>query len=163
MKNILYSPWRIDYIVSQKNESCVFCFNEDDNDEDHFVIYRSLHCYVIINTYPYNNGHIMVNPNRHVSSLSDLNKEEIHDLFETVQLSEIVLKNVYNPEGINCGINIGKAAGAGIKDHLHVHLLPRWSGDSNFITTLAGTRVIPEEFSVAYKKLKEGFEKAIQI
>jgi ATP adenylyltransferase len=157
--NILYSPWRIQYILSKKDTSCIFCLNNGAiDDEKHYIIYRTSLSYVILNTYPYSNGHIMVIPNKHVKSLSELTSEELSDLFQLVQLSERVLYNIYSPEGINVGINIGKAAGAGIDSHLHVHLLPRWSGDTNFMTTIGGTRVIPEELQATFSLLKEGYK-----
>jgi len=108
--------------------------------------------------FPYNNGHLMVVPFKHVSDLSDLTKEELHDLFETVQLCEKVIKENYHPDGINVGMNLGKAAGAGIDEHLHVHLVPRWTGDTNFMTVTGNTRVIPESFETAYQQLKEQFD-----
>jgi len=159
---ILYSPWRIDYILSEKDKSCIFCLKDKvSKDEDSFIPYRSTHCFVILNIYPYNNGHIMVVPYKHVSCLSDLTAEEILDLFATVQLSERIIKKAFNPEGLNIGINIGKAAGAGIEEHLHVHLLPRWSGDTNFMTTVGGMRVIPEAFNQTYAKLKDLYKSEI--
>jgi len=108
--------------------------------------------------FPYNNGHLMVVPFKHVAGLNDLSKEEIDDLFETVQLCEKVITNNYHPDGINIGMNLGKAAGAGIDEHLHVHLVPRWNGDTNFMTATGSTRVIPESFETAYQQLKEQFD-----
>jgi len=158
-KKILYSPWRLDYILSEKDKKCIFCIKPQKNDDSkHFILYRSQTCFVIMNIYPYNNGHLMVVPNRHVSSLSQLTEEEISDLFNTVRLSETVLMENYSPEGINIGLNLGKAAGAGIDEHLHVHILPRWFGDSNFMTTIGEVRVIPESFERAYIRLKEQFD-----
>ncbi|MEA1971919.1 MAG: HIT domain-containing protein [Candidatus Cloacimonadota bacterium] len=157
MNNILYSPWRIDYILSEKQDKCVFCFPKADDDK-HFVVYRNENCYVILNHYPYNNGHIMVIPNRHVSNLNQLSEKENCELFSTVRLATKVLKVVYKCEGLNIGINEGKAAGAGIESHLHVHLLPRWVGDSNFMTTIAGTRVIPDSYENTFSQLKEQFD-----
>jgi len=157
--DILHSPWRLKYILSKKDDECIFCLKpEGGNDEKHFIIFRSDHCFVIMNIYPYNNGHIMVVPNKHVNSLVSLNKEELNDLFSTVQLSEKVINRAYGPDGLNIGINIGKAAGAGIDDHVHVHLVPRWNGDVNFMSTTGGTRVIPESFESTYKLLKEQFD-----
>lgn len=157
MNNILYSPWRIDYILSEKEGGCVFCFDTKE-DEKHFVVYRTESCFVILNHFPYNNGHVMVIPNRHVSSLNQLSLEENNELFEVVRLTEKVLYKAYNCEGMNIGINEGKAGGAGIESHLHVHLLPRWSGDSNFMTSVGGTRVIPDSFERTYLLLKEQFD-----
>ena len=156
--NILYSPWRIDYILSKKtDDQCIFCINPSE-DESHLVVYRSLKSFVILNLYPYNNGHIMVVPNKHIASLNDLDSIELSDLFSLVQQTEKIIKKVYTPDGINIGINLGKAAGAGIDSHLHVHLVPRWLGDNNFMTSIAGIRVIPEDFKKTYEKLKEAFD-----
>ena len=163
-KEFLYSPWRMKYITSEKEKQCIFCIGDssvsemEQTDRDPLIVYRSIYCFVILNLYPYNNGHIMVVPNRHLGDFSGLKKEELHDLFETVQICEKVLKNVYKPDGINIGMNLGKAAGAGIDEHLHVHLVPRWSGDVNFMTSIADTRVIPDDFINSYKILKEGFD-----
>jgi ATP adenylyltransferase len=160
MKNdILYSPWRLKYILSEKEGKCIFCDRTSkEEDEKHFILHRSVHCFVIMNMYPYNNGHLMVVPYNHTSSLTDLSKEEVDDVFETVQECESILRKVYNPEGINIGMNIGKAAGAGIDEHIHVHILPRWSGDVNFFSVIGGTRVVPESFERAYFALKEQFD-----
>ena len=153
----LYSPWRMKYILAKKRKECIFCI-KPENDKEHLVVYRSSHCFVILNLFPYNNGHIMVVPNKHVSQLSDLDKDELNNLFEIVQKSESVLNKVYKPEGLNVGINIGKAAGAGIDAHLHVHLVPRWPGDTNFMTTIAGKRTIPDLFENTFDSLKETFQ-----
>ncbi len=158
-KNILYSPWRIKYILSEKEKGCIFCIKpSEDNDEKNLILYRSKHSFVIMNIYPYNNGHIMVVPMRHTSTLQDLSDEELFDLMKTVKLSEKVIKTVYHPDGMNIGINLGKAAGAGIDEHLHIHIVPRWNGDVNFMTVIGGFRVIPEAFESSYIKLKEAFD-----
>lgn len=157
--DVLYSPWRLQYILSKKRKECIFCIPEiARNAKEHFVTYVSEHSFVILNLYPYNNGHLMVVPKRHVPNLSDLPETEITDLFKLVQMTERVLKKVYSPEGINIGLNLGRCAGAGIDDHLHVHILPRWTGDSNFMTSVSGTRVIPENFEVTYEKVREAFK-----
>lgn len=159
MNDVLYSPWRLQYILGEKEKGCIFCIKPEQNkDQDHLILYRNSLSYVIMNLYPYNNAHLMAVPYRHVSNLNELNTEEITDLFLTVRLCERVLKRVYRCEGINVGINLGKAAGAGIEDHLHVHLVPRWLGDCNFMTVTGGTRIIPESFESAYSKLKEVFD-----
>lgn len=156
----LYSPWRLDYILSEKEEGCIFCFKpEKTDDAKNGIIHRSSQCFVIQNLFPYNNGHIMVVPYRHVASLQELNPEETNNLFSTVRIAEKVLKDTYHCEGLNIGINEGKAAGAGIAEHIHVHLVPRWVGDVNFMTVVGGKRVIPEAFEVTYRKLKEQFDK----
>ena len=159
MSDILYSPWRMQYILSNKDKECIFCVKpSENNDEKHLILYRSELSFVIMNIFPYNNGHLMVVPNKHVPKLNGLNKEEIYDLFETVQLCENVINKVYSPDGLNIGLNLGKAAGAGIDEHLHVHIVPRWNGDVNFMSAIAGTRIIPESFEQAYSKLKEQFD-----
>ncbi len=161
MSDILYSPWRLQYILSNKDKECIFCVKpSEDNDEKHLILYRSEFSFVIMNVFPYNNGHLMVVPNKHVPNLNGLSKQEINDLFEAVQLCENVITKVYSPDGINIGLNLGKAAGAGIDEHLHVHIVPRWSGDVNFMSAIADTRIIPESFEQAYSKLKEQFDNA---
>ena len=159
-KKYLYSPWRLDYILSAKSNECIFCFKPKAGDDaKHLIVHRSRHCYVIMNLFPYNNGHIMVVPYKHVSSLSAIGKAAYNDLFATVRLAEKVLNEVYKCEGMNIGLNLGKAAGAGVDEHLHVHLVPRWTGDSNFMSVIGGERVIPEAFDTAYKKLRAAFKK----
>jgi ATP adenylyltransferase len=161
-KKYIYSPWRLEYVLSKKGKECIFCHNEKETDDaKHLIVYRSTFSYVIINLYPYNNGHLMVVPFRHVSSLVDLTEDEMNDLFKTVQFTENVLRKAYHPEGINIGLNLGKAAGAGIDEHLHVHLVPRWVGDCNFMSVVGGVRVIPEAFEQTYKLLQEQFDNEI--
>jgi len=157
-KKYLYAPWRLDYILSKKAEDCIFCCHPSaEDDAKHLIIYRSEHCYVIINMYPYNNGHVMVVPFAHISSLSELSQAALNDVFGAVQLTESVLTQTYKCEGLNIGINIGKAAGAGIEEHIHVHLVPRWLGDGNFMTVIGGERVIPEAFDDVFLKLQAAF------
>lgn len=157
--NVLYSPWRMDYILSQKADECIFCVKpQTDDDAKQFIVYRSSYCFVILNVYPYNNGHIMVVPFKHVSSLNLLETDELNDLFQTVSLCEHVLRKVYKPDGMNIGINIGKTAGAGIEEHIHVHIVPRWQGDVNFMNSIGGVRVIPEAFERTYQMIKEQFD-----
>jgi len=162
-KKYLYSPWRLDYILSEKCEGCIFCCKPDAKDDTkQLIVYRTKYSYVILNLYPYNNGHVMAVPYQHAADLSQLSKASLNDLFQVVQLTESVLKDVYNCEGINIGLNIGKAAGAGIDEHIHVHLVPRWQGDCNFMSVVGGKRVIPETFESAYKKLKTAFNKQVK-
>ncbi|MCF7912635.1 MAG: HIT domain-containing protein [Candidatus Cloacimonetes bacterium] len=160
MNDILYSPWRLDYINSPKEEGCIFCLEESEkNDEKHLILFRGKLSFVIMNMYPYNNGHLMVVPNRHTNSIISLSDAERNDLFELVQCTVKIIEENYKPQGINIGMNIGKAAGAGIDEHIHVHIVPRWSGDVNFMTSIAATRVIPEKFENVYHRLKELFDK----
>jgi ATP adenylyltransferase len=157
----MFTPWRKKYILSTKSDKCIFCADES-KDEENMVVYRSEYCFVIINKYPYNNGHLMVVPNRHIKQLNDLAEVEMTDLFNIVKLTEKVIIKEYNPEGINIGINIGKAAGAGIDEHLHVHLVPRWNGDTNFMTTISETRVIPEDLNETYNLVKNQFNNVVK-
>ncbi|HNX37939.1 MAG TPA: HIT domain-containing protein [Candidatus Cloacimonadota bacterium] len=157
-KDYLYSPWRLSYVTSLKEPGCVLCRHQvPTKDKEHLIVYRGKHCYVMQNLYPYNNGHIMVVPYLHESSLSSLPEEVLHDLMDTLVIAEKVLKRVYSCEGINVGLNLGEAAGAGISEHLHFHMVPRWKGDSNFMSVINGERVIPESFESSYTRLSEGF------
>lgn len=160
MSNILYSPWRMKYIETEKSTGCIFCLPEStESDKDRLVLHRGKSCFVIMNMYPYNNGHLMVVPFKHINSLADLTDKESAEFFALVQKTVKVLQIAYNPDGINLGMNLGSAAGAGIADHIHMHIVPRWNGDVNFMTSAGGTRVIPEDFPEAYKRLKEQFDK----
>jgi len=160
MTDILYSPWRFDYINSRKEEGCIFCLDHpEEEDEKHLILYRGKFSFVIMNMYPYNNGHLMVVPNRHTNSILSLSDAERNELFMLVQSTVKILEENYQPQGMNIGMNIGKAAGAGIDEHIHVHIVPRWSGDVNFMTSIAATRVIPEKFENVYQRLKEQFDK----
>ncbi len=160
MNDILYSPWRLQYINSEKGNKCIFCLDHPvTEDARHLVLYRSEYSFVIMNLFPYNNGHLMVIPKAHTANLLSLSETERNDLFGLVTQTIAILKTVYNPEGMNIGMNLGKAAGAGIDEHIHVHIVPRWSGDVNFMTSVSGTRIIPEDFEEAYQRLKEQFDK----
>ena len=156
MKN-LWSPWRMSYIKSPKNkEVCVFCEAiSQDEDSSNFVVHRAENSFVILNRYPYSNGHMMVIPNSHVSGLNDLNKPVRAEMMELMNKSTETLKELFQPEGFNLGVNIGEAAGAGIGDHVHLHIVPRWKGDTNFMTSLGNARVIPESLEETYRQIKE--------
>ena len=160
MEKILYSPWRLNYILSEKEDGCIFCIKpQEKTDKKNLILYRTKHSFVIMNLFPYNNGHLMVVPNRHIASMVDLPDKELCDLTTTLKLSEKIVREVYSPDGINVGINLGRAAGAGIDTHLHIHIVPRWKGDVNFMTVAGGYRVIPESFESSYDKLKEAFDR----
>ena len=154
----LWAPWRIEYILGPKPDACVFCLPDStEEDEERLVLHRGGHAFVIMNRYPYNNGHIMVCPYRHVSELTELSPEEAHPVMDLVQRCSGILKQHFNCEGINVGLNLGKAAGAGIGEHLHFHLVPRWNGDSSFIAVMDDVRTVPQHIRETYKALRACF------
>lgn len=155
-RTYLYSPWRMEYILGEKKAACVFCHARDSaNDEENLVLHRAEHSYIILNRYPYNNGHLLIVPYAHQMNINDLKPEAFTEMSNLVRILERVLKAAYNCDGINIGMNLGSAAGAGIEAHLHLHMVPRWRGDSNFMGVVAGERVIPEAFETTYKKLQK--------
>ena len=137
-------------------DSCIFCAGADSSRDD-LVLIRTPACYAILNLYPYNNGHLMIVPNRHVASLSVTTSAEQTDLMRLTRHAEMALTEAYSPQGINIGINLGRPAGAGVLDHLHVHLVPRWNGDTNFMTAIGNTRVLPEDLVESANKLRPIF------
>jgi ATP adenylyltransferase len=152
--NVLWAPWRMEYILSEKEKECIFCTKpKEDKDRENLILFRGEKVYVIMNKYPYNNGHLMVVPYRHTSSFDGLSEEELFDLIKITKFSTDCLKKAFYPEGFNIGINIGEAAGAGIEEHLHVHIVPRWVGDSSFMAVIAEVNVIPEHILQTYDKL----------
>jgi ATP adenylyltransferase len=155
----LWAPWRLSYVTTTPADTpdCIFC--DAVVRDAALLLYRGTHSFVVLNLYPYNNGHLMVVPNRHLSALEALTPAEQVELMQLTRLSEMALGEAYRPHGINVGINLGKAAGAGIENHLHIHLVPRWSGDTNFMTAVAGTRVLPEELDATVARLKPIFER----
>lgn len=158
----LYSPWRLDYILAEKPEDCVLCRCKSVGDDgENLLVYRGESCFIMLNRYPYNNGHIMLVPYRHCASLGELNSMELAELAMLLQAGESVLRQVYHCDGINVGINLGRAAGAGIAEHVHVHMVPRWMGDNNFMSVVSGERVIPEAFEISWAKLREAFCKEL--
>jgi len=151
----LWSPWRLAYVTgSGGTNGCVFCDVADD-----LILIRGRVTFVILNKYPYNNGHVMVVPIRHVPSLSALTAEEQAELMRLTRHAEMALTDAYAPQGINIGINLGRPAGAGVLDHLHVHLVPRWNGDTNFMTVVGNVRVLPEDLNDSAKRLRPAFER----
>ncbi|MFQ5997518.1 MAG: HIT domain-containing protein [Dehalococcoidales bacterium] len=151
----IWAPWRIQYIEMEKPEGCILCEKPRENkDASNYILYRGDKNFIILNSYPYNPGHLMVAPYRHVASLEELTEEEREEHFEIVSRSVKVLRQVFNPGGFNIGINLGKAAGAGIEDHFHTHIVPRWQGDTNFMPILADIRVLPEALADTYQKLQ---------
>jgi len=155
---VLWAPWRIEYILSEKEKGCLFCSKSaEKEDEANYILYRGQRSFVMMNLYPYNNGHLMVAPYSHVADMAGLTQEEILDVFSEVQRCESILRKVFHPEGFNMGLNIGTVAGAGVKDHIHVHIVPRWNGDTNYMTAISEVRVIPEHLKATYKVLRPYF------
>ncbi len=150
----LWAPWRIDYILSKKPLDCIFCKMLNENrDEENLILVRGNSQIMILNAFPYNNGHMMIVPYRHTSSLEGWSSEEQNEFMEMSNLAISLLKQTLRPDGFNLGINMGQVAGAGIVDHIHLHVVPRWNGDTNFMPVLANTRVISEHLKATYKKL----------
>ncbi len=156
----LWAPWRLSYVTAASDppSECIFCDASAGRNDD-LLLWRGRYCFIILNLYPYNNGHLMVVPNRHLSALEALAGEEQAEMMTFARLSEMALNEAYRPHGINVGINLGKAAGAGIENHLHMHFVPRWSGDTNFMTAVADTRVLPEELAATVARLRPVFER----
>jgi ATP adenylyltransferase len=156
----LWSPWRLAYVTSSgASEGCVFCDALGGRVQSDLIVFRGRTCFVILNLFPYNNGHLMVVPNRHIGSLADGTNEELCELIDLTRRSEIALNEAYSPHGMNMGINIGKPAGAGILDHVHLHVVPRWNGDTNYMTVVGTTRVLPEELPQSAARLRPLFER----
>jgi len=152
----LCTPWRYAYVSGQlKEEGCVFCTRlGGDSDEANFVLHRGRDWYVILNRYPYNNGHLLLVLNRHAGGLTDLVAAELAEMGSLLAAMERSLRRAYTPQGINCGYNAGASAGAGVPDHFHLHMLPRWAGDTSFMTTVGETRVMPETLAMSWERLR---------
>jgi len=162
----LFSPWRFKYVTGASGppdkKSCIFCDGAApaaDPERAALVVARGELAYVVLNLYPYNNGHLMVTPNRHVGSLAAANDAELTEMIRLTRISEMALTEAYKPHGINVGMNLGRPAGAGIVDHVHIHLVPRWDGDTSFITVVGETRVLPETISDTAARLRPIFER----
>ena len=153
----LWAPWRLEYILAEKPSGCIFCYSPDVDRKEALLVYEGEHAFVMLNKFPYNNGHLMVAPKKHVAELTGLDEGEYDELMKLVKASSSVLKKALSPDGINVGMNIGKAAGAGIEAHIHMHLVPRWEGDTNFMPVLTDTRVMPEHLTNTYDKLEPFF------
>ena len=163
MKN-LWSPWRSKYIESFKDEQtdgkCIFCeaIDKDINDMNNLLVHKSKNTIVIMNLYPYNNGHLMIVPKRHISSIEQLNSDESHEMMDEIILAEKVLQKIYSAQGFNVGANLGRAGGAGIEKHIHFHIVPRWNGDTNFMPTIGEVKVISQDLAETKKNLLAGYE-----
>ncbi len=158
MQKPLWAPWRIEYILGEKSGECFLCraFKEDQ-DRENLVLKRAKTCVVVMNRFPYNNGHLMIAPLRHIDAIERLTPEEQRELMALTARSVEILKQVMNPQGFNIGLNLGEAAGAGLKDHLHQHIVPRWAGDTNFMPVLGDVRVIPQALLELYDRLAPAF------
>ncbi|MEW5832663.1 MAG: HIT domain-containing protein [Campylobacterota bacterium] len=157
MENILYAPWRTEYVSGEKIDGCVFCHisTHPDDDEPLHVLHRDEHCFVVMNRYPYTPGHFMIIPHRHTDALEALDPQAWLHITALAQKGVRMLKEGFGAHGVNIGMNLGKAGGAGIAEHIHLHLVPRWERDTNFITSIAHTRVYSTDFERIYDRLKE--------
>jgi len=157
----VYAPWRSRYFTMDREEGCLFCRVTSEKDDALVgILHRGEHWYVILNTFPYTNGHLMVVANRHAGNIADITPDEGAELIELLARCEKALDRAYRPDGMNIGVNRGSSGGAGIVGHLHFHIVPRWSGDTNFMTSLAETRVVSEDLEESYRKLKPCFDEA---
>ncbi|MBI3354570.1 MAG: HIT domain-containing protein [Nitrospirae bacterium] len=160
----LWSPWRMKYILNNKTKGCVLCKMPDENkDRKNYMLYRSKYNYVIMNIYPYNNGHLMVVPYKHTDTIEGLDDAEIADFMKLTGKSVAALKKAFSPDGFNIGMNLMESAGAGIEAHIHMHIVPRWNGDTSFMPVLFETRVIPEHLDDTYMRLLPFFLKSPRI
>lgn len=156
----LWAPWRLEYIKGEKPGECIFCAKPQESDDDAtYIVHRGELAFVILNAFPYNNGHLMIAPYDHVGALEEVPQETLAEMVALSQQSLTALKATYAPEGFNVGVNQGKVAGAGIEHHIHMHVVPRWGADTNFMPVLSDTRVLPQLLSDSYKAIKEQWDK----
>ncbi len=154
----IWAPWRIEYIEMEKPKGCILCDKpKENNGAQNYILYRGDKNFIMMNLYPYNTGHLMIAPYRHIANLEELNNEELREYWQIVTRSLKVLRKVFNPGGFNIGINMGKAAGAGIEEHVHTHIVPRWHGDTNFMPVIGDVKIISQALAETYQKLKEQF------
>ncbi|MCS7233043.1 MAG: HIT domain-containing protein [Synergistetes bacterium] len=154
--NFIFAPWRIEYIRAPKASVCFLCdLPREDKDDENLILYRGKSCFIIMNNYPYNPGHLMIAPYRHIGELEKLSKDELLEMMLLTQKAIFLLKKAMRPDGFNLGFNIGKVAGAGLEDHVHLHIVPRWNGDTNFMPIIADTKVVPQAVRDTYKTLKD--------
>ena len=155
----LWTPWRYAYITGTKEDrECVFCDSHTQwDDRKTWIVHRGTHCYICLNAFPYTSGHVMVIPYEHLDELQKLPRDAAREMMDLSQHTETVLRNLYHPDGINLGMNIGAAAGAGVAGHIHMHVLPRWVADANFMTVVGETRVLPESLEVTWERMRKAF------
>ncbi|MEN6372677.1 MAG: HIT domain-containing protein [Armatimonadota bacterium] len=158
----IWAPWRVQYISAEKEDGCIFCDKpKQEKDKENYILHRGDQALLMLNAYPYNNGHLMVAPYRHVADISDLTDDELLSIMHLVSLGKQALAKAFSPDGYNIGINMGKTAGAGIADHIHVHIVPRWNGDTNFMPVIADTKVMPQALSNTFDQISEAISKLI--
>jgi ATP adenylyltransferase len=152
--DIIWTPWRMEFIMAAKPTECIFCRKPQESlDRENYILRRGRHGFIMLNAFPYNNGHLLVIPYAHASTLEALDAETAAELMELTQRGIAALRRSMSPDGLNVGINIGKAAGAGIADHIHIHIVPRWAGDTNFMPIVGSVRLVPELLETTYDKL----------
>jgi ATP adenylyltransferase len=152
----LWAPWRIQYIKAARAQECIFCtLPREGRDRHNLILHQGPQAFAILNTFPYNSGHLMVVPRRHIADVQDLDDAEILEVLHLATAAMQAIRTTYHPEGFNVGMNLGRAAGAGIDDHLHVHIVPRWMGDTNFMPVVGEVKVLPEDLTVTYDRLAE--------
>lgn len=155
----MWAPWRLDYIRGPKADSCIFCdANEGSDDRSAHVVHRGEGCFVLLNAFPYNNGHVMVAPYRHCPSIEELEPPELTELMTLAQRSIAAIRSVYRAEGFNLGINQGAVAGAGIEAHMHLHVVPRWGADTNFMPVIGDARVLPQSLEESWEELTQAWQ-----
>jgi ATP adenylyltransferase len=155
----LWTPWRYAFVTTaDKLDGCVFCQAPQRLDEQAGIVFRGQHCFIILNAFPYTSGHVMVVPYQHVDQLQNLPPDASQEMMSLCQRTESVLRDLYRPEGVNLGMNIGKAAGAGIAGHIHMHVLPRWLADANFMSVVGETRVLPESLDQTFQRMHDAFQ-----
>ncbi len=151
----LWTPWRYAYVIdADKATGCIFCDLPKEDDKKVNIVFRGTHCYIILNLFPYTNGHVMIVPYAHLDELQQLPADAANEMMALTQRMESVLRSLYHPDGINLGMNLGKAAGAGVAGHIHMHVLPRWVADANFATVIGETRVLPENLQATWEKIR---------
>jgi ATP adenylyltransferase len=154
----LWAPWRLEYIKGPKSDECIFCVKTAGGDDRaNYIVTRGEHCFVMLNAYPYNNGHVMVAPYEHVPTIEDLDDDALLDLMHLSQRSLQAIREAYSPDGFNLGVNQGAVAGAGVADHVHFHVVPRWGADTNFMPVIGSTRVLPQSLDDSWETLSKLF------